>query len=325
MLYYLEEFEFSKFTSDESSSNEGKVGSISSKDVIWYEVSPQYVFNFNCLYILSTSSSLTQSPVDSTKSNSCDDDEMVDEKNLSVTPLTKKKRKSYYIRKYPIPKLLKRDIRWDIPKMVTNVLNSHDDRFVNAFFRRVCFSNCIFIDDVPRILGISQEIMYDIDSMINQINLDSFIYPDNVMALKQAQIVQTTQSQGGCRIILQYEMKGTKILTNVFQKESLNTDSESLQQQQEFIPTKFIVPMKSMPPKDTTTNNLSSPPVTVQHVQYTTKDCVPLLQPKKVQMSPKISISLNAENIAYAVEYSLLPGSEIIETTLDTTFQQLSL
>jgi hypothetical protein len=210
--------------------------------------------------------------------------------------------------------------------MVTNVLNSRDDRLVNSFFHRVCYSNCTFTDDIPRLFGVAPEIVYDLDTMINFINLDPVIYPDCIMILKQAQIIQNEQLQGGSKIVLCYEMKGTKVFENV-QDQQYQLPHRIPQLMNESVddssqPGKIIVPMKD---HCTTNKETTKQPVQVQHLKYDTTYCTPLPQPRKVQTCPKISITLNAENIAYAVEYSLVPGSEIIETPLDKTFKQLSI
>lgn len=275
---------------------------------------------------ISTSSGSTDSPVTSSKSNSCDETEVFHNQSVSdMTSLTasgKKKRKSYYIRKYPLPKLLKRDVRWDIPKMVTNVLNSRDDNLVNSFFHRICFPTCTFTDVVPKILGASSEIVYDIDTMIGIINVDLSVFPDLVMDLKHAQIVQHERFNGGSQIVLHYEMKGTKIYENHCGHTQICGSTELLRGINDDI---VVLPNVFPVPADDITEIItpSATPSVVHHVDYKIENYIPLPQPVMVQMSPKISITLNEQNVAYAIEYSLRPGSEIIKTTLESSFQQL--
>jgi len=61
----------------------------------------------------------------------------------------RKKKKEYYIRANPLPRILKRDIRREYAKMFLNVHNYFDSNLVGEFFREVCTPDCHFRISVP--------------------------------------------------------------------------------------------------------------------------------------------------------------------------------
>ena len=230
---------------------------------------------------------------------------------VEFTKSGKKKRKSYYIRKYPIPKLLKRDIRWDIPNIVTNVLNSRNDALVSSFFHRVCFPTCTFIDSVPKPATPNsiKPIKYDIESMIDIINVDLSMFPDLVMQLKHAEIVTTKIT--GSKIVLYYEMKGTKIFQNSHDNIEQCCMPATMvnvtgQEEEEIIDDK-------------------DDKEEVVHIDINAKDYVPHPQPFQLSMSPRISINLDEQNIVHSIEYALTPGTDVIKTALESAFDHLCL
>jgi len=223
----------------------------------------------------------------------------------------KKKRKSYYIRKYPFPKLLKRDIRWDIPKIMTTVLNSNNDELINCFFRRMCLPSCSYVDLIPKYYEDPlRPIAFDLDTMINFIIMDSNIFPDLILLLNHAEIVQSEQFAGS-KIVLYYDLTGTKMFTSAGQhKEKIRlpacTHKDIFSDDYRFEDYKKTDAI---------------------HLHFQPEDNVPLLvdQPMILSMSPKITIALDEDNNAYAIEYALTPGSIVTKTQLDSAFQRMFL
>lgn len=134
-----------------------------------------------------------------------------DNKNNNKTK--KRKRKSYYVKRYPFPRILKRDIRRDYAIMLTNVLNSADENLMLKFFQRFGTQSCQYVDCFPdEYINNQPFIRYakGIDAIVYRLLQDFSSIPDFVIRLKNANIVQKNEIKGS-QIVCNVEFSGTKM------------------------------------------------------------------------------------------------------------------
>jgi len=134
----------------------------------------------------------------------------------------KKPKKQYYIRANPCPRILKRDIRRDYGRMFANVMNSTDLGFVQAFFCQIAYPDCQWhkykvpeleyvtrpyyaaLANYERKLEVEEKLSY----FIHHTHLFSTVFPDFVMKLNEAKIVQK-EGVTGSKVVLNTQISGT--------------------------------------------------------------------------------------------------------------------
>jgi hypothetical protein len=259
----------------------------------------------------------------------------------------KRKRKSYYIRKFPIPRLLKRDLRRDIPRMVTNVLNSHDPHTISSFFRYTCVPSCFFVNgtlppseqklltsDASSLSGESSHESDDsatappgesLNDLINGWLMNFSVFPDMTVQLLNAQIVQSQEFKGS-KIVLSCVLKGTKLYhdrecvtdfkpshpsPDSSSSTVADTDDDSLSTTSSSTSTSTTLnSINTMSPKEQATyRNAKSTNEIVDHR-------IPLAQPFELTMYEIITISLNEEYLGTGIECAFAPGTKEIITPI---------
>jgi len=133
----------------------------------------------------------------------------------------KKPKKQYYIRANPFPRILKRDIRRDYGRMFANVMNSTDVGFVQAFFCQIAYPDCGWFQyEVPELEYVTKpysatikyertlEVAEKLDYFIQHTQLFTTVYPDFIVKLNEAQIVQK-EGVTGSKVVLNTQMCGT--------------------------------------------------------------------------------------------------------------------
>eukprot|EP00981_Chlorochromonas_danica_P002745 scaffold537_cov180-Ochromonas_danica.AAC.50 len=111
----------------------------------------------------------------------------------------------------PIPRILKRDIRRDIPIMITNVYNSNDTELVRKFFMTYSVGSCHMNSYAEK--EVSSELIRRLNGL-DKILAVIFVYmlasPDNVVQLHEAQIKQHLDREGS-QLIMTGRIQGTRI------------------------------------------------------------------------------------------------------------------
>jgi len=232
-----------------------------------------------------------------------------------------KKRKSTYVRKFPFPKILKRDIRWDIPKMLTNVLNSMDRELVTTFFQRICMPSCAFVDIVPKTqlsnstttnINSINPAVYDFDSMTSIVKTNQSLFPDLIVRLQNAEIIQSSRfAGGGSKIVIYLTLEGTKMFSNGFDRRNGETTKRW--------PTSSIAISEFQEPKDCPSiENLEITEKT-EILSLNDTECVAVDRDEKpfhMFMCPRVSFLLNEQQYVSVIEYALTPGSKVIHKSI---------
>jgi hypothetical protein len=266
--------------------------------------------------------------------------------SLSEVVTTKRKRKSYYIRKFPIPKILKRDIRRDIPRMIMNVLNSHDSNTIAAFFHHVCVPSCFYSDFtrpsnktelISDTNSTASESSNDSDMPVNSetvndlidvLVVDMSVFPDLTVRLLKAGIVQSKDFKGS-KVVLHCEMKGTKLYHNRMCKDDCELPSSSTTSSS----TSPTSDLEESFPKDELHHSMDTNRQAIdsnssermsglytmstedkeQYMKSLSKEEVvaqriPLTQPFVLTMLPMITLTLNEQHLCTGIEFNFIPG-----------------
>eukprot|EP00981_Chlorochromonas_danica_P001668 scaffold369_cov177-Ochromonas_danica.AAC.1 len=127
-------------------------------------------------------------------------------------------------RVHPIPRILKRDIRRDIPIMITNVFNSNDTELVRKFFITYSVGSCqmnsyaekeVRSEFICRLNGLDKILALMFGNMLAS--------PDYVAHLREAQIKQHLDREGS-QLIMTWRVQGTRIKD--FVVETLDEDQK---------------------------------------------------------------------------------------------------
>ncbi len=125
----------------------------------------------------------------------------------------KKQPKKYYIRKNPLPRILKRDFRRDFPTMFQNVINSAEGSMIESFFITFATPDFHMIVHNP-ILS-----YFGVDVIQQQFGLQNFVttcanhistFADLVILTEKASIIQQ-EGTTGSKIITRLHAKATRI------------------------------------------------------------------------------------------------------------------
>jgi hypothetical protein len=123
----------------------------------------------------------------------------------------KKKKKSTYIRKFPVPRVLRRDIRREYPTMLALAINSHDFSHLSGFFHAISIPTCQYMDineGAPKVnLPVSRR-GYNLEELIHLIAVGLQSMPDAVFTIEKAYIVQTRDNEGS-KIVIHADVKST--------------------------------------------------------------------------------------------------------------------
>jgi len=220
------------------------------------------------------------------------------------TTTNRKRKKSYYRRKNPFLKILKRDIRRDFPRMVTNMLNCQDPDLISRFFHHICVPSCFYIDysrgyqphppsnnDSSSVssdtdshhVAIQQiePVLESIEALIQVLVLDQSVFPDMTTTLKGAQLKQSN-AYHGTKIVLNYLVQGTKLFhNNICEQHVLPSVSADT--------AEYIASLS-------------------KEVLITQK--IPLPQPLHLTMLVMITLTLNEEHLCTGIEMQLAPGTQ---------------
>ena len=152
----------------------------------------------------------------------------------SVVPKKQKKKpkKPYYVKIYPVPRILKRDIRRDYARMFANVHNSTEINMIDSFFKFICKPDCQIKMRRKTSIPSSQfaytnkqctprgtvDVLFDEETLLSFI-CHSFLlcscFPDFVLKINNVSISQTVGAAGS-KLLINAEFHGTKITSLPF-------------------------------------------------------------------------------------------------------------
>lgn len=249
---------------------------------------------------------------------------------LSLPPAKKRRnrKKAYYIPVNSLPRILKRDIRREYARMLTNVYNSADEELVDKFFNHFCvpsFQSVLYTKNSsksrPAIKfthGIKPSIIRTVEGISN--------IPDIIFQIQQTQIIRKDEYTG-CSISISMGVNCTPLFVQECE-ENININDEIAQRHHEIVHyyglvdgencdmnTPWILPNVQL---DSTCDAKSIVEEATQHINNNTASAVANLQQCwicqsmrnsyiKNPMSTKgifeIEMRLDAENRLYRLDF----------------------
>eukprot|EP00981_Chlorochromonas_danica_P001179 scaffold262_cov164-Ochromonas_danica.AAC.3 len=127
-------------------------------------------------------------------------------------------------RVHPIPRIFKKDIRRDIPIMITNVFNSNDTELLSRFFMTYSVGSCHMNSYAEKEVN-SEFIrrLNGLDMILAVMFVTMLASPDNVVRLLGAQIKRHIHREGS-QLIVTGRVQGTRI--KEFVVETLDVDQK---------------------------------------------------------------------------------------------------
>lgn len=128
--------------------------------------------------------------------------------------ISKKKNKPYYIRKNPLPRILKRDFRRDFVVMFRNVINAGDQSLLNNFFVTFAHPECHFVSYNSSLTKVYTPVIqrsHGIHEIVDNLAHRTLPYADFALSILSACIIQK-EGMTGSKIMTQMEFRATQVL-----------------------------------------------------------------------------------------------------------------
>eukprot|EP00981_Chlorochromonas_danica_P011908 scaffold4342_cov166-Ochromonas_danica.AAC.14 len=131
--------------------------------------------------------------------------------STAITAHKPKKRNRFRPRVSPFPRILKRDVRRDIPTMLINCLNSANPEIIGGWFYQFCIPNCKMNDTLMKANVLLQQ-LEGVDKIANMLGFGIADVPDFICRIRETCIKQHL-FETGSKIVLKLCSQATKLMS----------------------------------------------------------------------------------------------------------------